>query len=129
MGQKILDLYIKPGVRMNQVTDIHSALHAIWGKGCDSWVLVDQPDLSVKQERMPPGTSEVTHYHQYAQQFFYVLNGKATFYIQEQKQDVQAQQGIYIEPGVQHLISNETTEQLEFLVISQPSTKHDRIEL
>ena len=44
-----------------------------WGNGCDGWHLVKDPSLSVIEERMPPGTSEVRHYHQRAQQSLFCL--------------------------------------------------------
>jgi len=38
-------------------------------------------------------------------------------------------ESISIEPGAKHFISNETDEEIEFLVISNPPTDHDRIEI
>jgi oxalate decarboxylase/phosphoglucose isomerase-like protein (cupin superfamily) len=34
--------------------------------------------LSVIEEQMPSGASEVRHYHRNAQQFFFILSGQAT---------------------------------------------------
>lgn len=101
--------------------------HYIWGENCDSWVLQDGENLSIKQEKMPSNTSETLHFHKNAQQFFYVLKGKATFYIDEEKIEVPEKNGISIQPLQKHFISNETSEDLEFLVISNPSTNNDRI--
>ncbi|MBD0288022.1 MAG: cupin domain-containing protein, partial [Flavisolibacter sp.] len=42
--------------------------HYKWRRLCDGWNLVDEADLSIKQERMPPGTAEEKHYHRKAQQ-------------------------------------------------------------
>ena len=56
--------------------DKESAPHYGWGEGCDGWHLVRTPELSVIQERMPPGTSEVRHRHGRARQFFFVLSGR-----------------------------------------------------
>jgi hypothetical protein len=47
-------------------------------KGGTLWT---NASLSVKQERMPAGTSEALHYHEHAQQFFFILKGTATFEI------------------------------------------------
>lgn len=41
-----------------------TAKHSMWGNGCDGWPLVDREELSIKQERMPGGTSKFRHYHQ-----------------------------------------------------------------
>ncbi len=57
------------------MVDRQTAQHYSWGSGCDGWHLVQTPALSVIEERMPPGTSEIRHYHQKANQFFYVLRG------------------------------------------------------
>jgi mannose-6-phosphate isomerase-like protein (cupin superfamily) len=103
-----------------------TAPHYIWGDNCDSWILVDSADLSVKQEAMPGGTREKWHFHSYAQQFFFVLKGVATFYAEGEKILVSEQKGLWINPGIRHYIANETHERLEFLVISQPTTNQDR---
>lgn len=50
-----------------------NAEHYRWGADCDAWHLVKDAELSVIEECMPPGTAETLHYHQRAQQFFYVL--------------------------------------------------------
>ena len=49
-----------------------NAEHYTWGEDCDGWHLVREPALSVIEESMPPGAQEVRHYHEKAQQFFYV---------------------------------------------------------
>ena len=66
------------------------------------------------------------HFHTHAQQFFFILKGSATFYLEENKITVTEQKGILIQPKSEHFIANETTDQLEFLVISQPTTNNDR---
>jgi mannose-6-phosphate isomerase-like protein (cupin superfamily) len=110
----------------NKIIDKETAEHYLWGENCDSWVLVDTEGLSIKQESMPSGTKEKLHFHKKAQQFFYILKGTATFYIDNSKVDVSEKKGIKIEPNLNHFIANETYEQLDFLVISQPTTNHDR---
>jgi mannose-6-phosphate isomerase-like protein (cupin superfamily) len=52
-----------------------------WGNNCDGWHLLKDADLSVIEEQMPPGTSEVMHCHHQAQQFFYVLSGRCVMEI------------------------------------------------
>jgi mannose-6-phosphate isomerase-like protein (cupin superfamily) len=101
--------------------------HYLWGSDCDGWDLVDEDALSVKQELMPAGTKEVKHYHQSAQQFFYILKGKATFEIEDSTIVINQGEGLHIEAGKKHRILNETGEDLEFVLCSQPSTKNDRI--
>lgn len=113
---------------MYPVIDKQTAMHYLWGDNCDAWVLADKPEFTVKLERMSPGTKENLHFHKEAQQFFYIITGKATFYIQSEKKVVMAQQGIFIEPLAKHFIANESSEDLEFIVMSQPSADKDRFE-
>jgi mannose-6-phosphate isomerase-like protein (cupin superfamily) len=112
---------------MNPVSKNNPLKHYQWGESCDGWNLVDETSLSVKLERMPPRTSEQKHFHEKAQQFFYILKGEAVFEIQHERITVKNEQGIYIEAGKQHRIINESNEDLEFLLSSQPSTANDRI--
>jgi mannose-6-phosphate isomerase-like protein (cupin superfamily) len=100
--------------------------HYVWGGDCDAWNLVDEEALSIKQERMPAGSSEETHYHKKAQQFFYSLNGCATFEIEGICTDVTAGEGIRIEAGKKHRVVNNTSADVEFILCSQPSTINDR---
>ena len=101
--------------------------HYKWGNHCDGWNLVAEESVSVKQERMPPGASEKWHHHKYAQQFFYILKGSAVFEVDGSKVELEAGEGILIEAGKKHRISNQTENELEFLVVSQPTTLGDRI--
>ncbi|MGE8511107.1 MAG: cupin domain-containing protein [Chryseobacterium culicis] len=103
--------------------------HYTWGNQCDSWILKNTQSLSVKQEKVPAGTSEKLHFHKVAEQFFYILKGEAAFYINEEKFLIGQGESISIEAGSKHFISNESTEEIEFLVISNPPTDHDRIEI
>lgn len=113
-------------IMTNKAIDKRTAAHYLWGENCDSWVLADTDGLSVKQESMPPGTREKLHFHSRAQQFFFILSGTATFYLDGAKEVVGAQQGLLITPQTKHYIANETEGPLSFLVISQPTTNSDR---
>jgi len=106
--------------------DKYTAEHYFWGDNCDSWVLADTEELSVKQESMPSGAKEKLHFHTNAQQFFFILKGTATFYLDNTTEIVNEQKGLLIPPKTKHYIANRTNEQLDFLVISQPSTNNDR---
>lgn len=110
-------------------TDKTNTTHYQWGNACDSWIHLDSPSLSVKQELMPPGTKEKKHFHTIAQQFFFILKGEAAFYVDEETLKVKAGQGLSILPHCKHFIANEGNEDLEFLVISNPSTNNDRTEI
>ncbi len=113
---------------MNSVVSKYQSLkHYQWGNACDGWNLVEEENLSVKQERMPAGCSEELHYHQFSQQFFFILKGIATFEIENKLVEVKEQEGLHIKAGLKHRIINNAKEDLEFILSSQPSTVNDRI--
>ncbi|MEP6748754.1 MAG: cupin domain-containing protein [Bacteroidota bacterium] len=101
--------------------------HYQWGDGCDGWVLADTKDLSVKQERMPPQTTETLHFHNRAQQFFFILKGTATFEVEDKTFVVESGQGFHIAAGKKHRVINNAAGDIEFILSSQPSTNNDRI--
>ncbi len=45
-----------------------TAEHYTWGSVCEGFRLLDRAELSVIQERIPPGAAELRHYHQRARQ-------------------------------------------------------------
>ena len=101
--------------------------HYGWGENCHGWHLVRDAALSVIEECMPPGTAEVCHHHGRAQQFFYVLSGKAVMEIEAEILQLSGGDGVWILPGMRHQIRNESREAVRFLVISQPPSHGDRI--
>ncbi|AJY77008.1 cupin domain-containing protein [Paenibacillus beijingensis] len=105
-----------------------TANHYVWGNNCDGWPLVERSDLSIKQERMPQGTMETRHYHQKSRQFFFVLRGTLKMEIEGEWFEMKEGQGIEVSPTKLHQAVNDSNEDVEFIVISQPTTKGDRIE-
>lgn len=105
-----------------------NAPHYRWGVDCDGWYLVRDPNLSVIEELMPPGTAEIRHYHQHAQQFFYILDGEVLMEVNGEKHLVSAGSGIRIMPGTRHQIHNPSSSAVRFLVISQPPSHGDRVD-
>ena len=110
--------------------NISNVEHYRWGDACDGWRLLDSASLSVIQERMPPNTSEALHFHNNAQQFFFVIKGVLVFEVENELFDVKAGEGFHILPNLKHRVFNKNTnEDALFLVISEPTTKRDRINL
>lgn len=105
------------------------APHYTWGDGCDGWRLLDRDDLSVIEERVPPGGREVRHVHARARQFFFVLSGEAAIETDGATVRLAAGQGAHVPPGVPHRFVNAADEDVRFLVISAPSTMGDRVDL
>ena len=112
---------------MTSPVNRETAEHYAWGEACDGWHLVRDVGLSVIEECMPPGTAEVRHHHGKAQQFFYVLSGKALIEVEEEMVELSSGDGVRVLPGSRHQIRNESNELVRFLVISQPPSHGDRI--
>lgn len=111
------------------IKNITNSEYYNWGDNCDGWHLVRTDSLSVIQERMPAGTSEKLHYHEFAQQFFYILEGTATFEVDGEVFEVMDGQGMHILPKQKHRILNKTDRFLEFIVTSEPKSHGDRVDL
>jgi mannose-6-phosphate isomerase-like protein (cupin superfamily) len=107
-------------------TSKETAEHYAWGDRCDGWHLLKNPELSIIQERMPPGTSEVRHFHHHAQQFFYILSGEATMDVNGRSLVLTARRGLWIPVGTPHKMRNDSQAYVHFLVISQPPSHGDR---
>lgn len=104
-----------------------NAPHYIWGKVCDGWKLLDGQDLSVIEEQMPPGSCEVMHIHDRANQLFYVLEGTLTIEVDGKVERLYPNDALNIPPGSAHQARNEDTSQyVRFIVISAPTTRGDR---
>lgn len=106
-----------------------SGEHYTWGNNCDGWHLLKSDSLSLIEERMPPQSREILHYHLHAQQVFYMLSGKAVFEINGEEKFAEAGEHVHIPARTLHFIRNEAEEDLRFLVISEPKSHGDRIEL
>ena len=105
---------------------IKNAEHYTWGPVCDGWHLVQTPELSIIQERVPPGGRDTRHVHSRARQFFFILQGEAVLEVAGQRHTLKAQTGLQIEPGAAHQFRNESERDVVFLVISQPPGQADR---
>ncbi len=100
--------------------------HYTWGDACDGWHLLRGENLSVIEERMPPGTAEQRHFHERARQFFYVLEGELTLEVDQRDYLMAAGEGLEIAPGQPHQAINRSGADARFLVISQPPSHGDR---
>ena len=111
------------------VISTNNAEHYIWGDACDGWHLLKTKHLSIIQERMPAGASEVSHYHKLSEQFFYVISGIATLEVEGALSLLEQGQGMHIPKYKSHKLSNQTNEDLIFIVTSAPSSKGDRFQV
>jgi RimJ/RimL family protein N-acetyltransferase/mannose-6-phosphate isomerase-like protein (cupin superfamily) len=106
-----------------------TAEHHVWGELCDGWRLLRSEGLSVIEERMPTGTAERRHVHNRAQQFFYVLSGELTLEVDGRETVLALGSGCKVLPGQPHQIFNRGERDAYFLVVSQPSSYVDRIDV
>ena len=111
---------------MTGLIDTSNAPHYVWDKVCDAWRLLDQSDLTVIEERMPPGASETMHRHRMSTQLFYVLEGQLTFRLHDRIETVPPGKAFVVEPLIYHQARNEGETDTRFLVVSAPSTSQDR---
>lgn len=109
-------------------SSVATARHYVWGNGCDGWHLLEGDDLSVIEERVPPGAAEARHRHHRARQFFYILVGEATLEVEGQAHRLRAGEGLHVPPGAAHQLRNEGNMEIRFLVISAPKSHGDREE-
>jgi mannose-6-phosphate isomerase-like protein (cupin superfamily) len=84
--------------------------------------------LSVVREELAPGHSEVRHRHRKARQVFHVLSGVLTLEVDGVRHAMSADEALEVAPGAVHQARNDGKEITEFLVISAPTTRGDRIE-
>ncbi|MBD8880395.1 cupin domain-containing protein [Rhodanobacter sp. 7MK24] len=109
------------------VVGTRNAEHYRWGQGCDGWHLLAGGDLSVIEERMPPGTAELRHRHIHARQFFYVLEGEAVLELEGAPHRLNRGEGLHVPPGVAHQMRNDSDADTRFLVVSSPKSHGDRV--
>ncbi len=107
----------------------HNTRSYKWGENCLSWVYFGNPNLSIKRESLPIGERERKHYHERSDQFFYVISGKAHFFLGDTYRIVEQDEGIHIPPLVEHYVENIGNQSLEILVISVPDNQQDRINI
>jgi len=106
-----------------------NAEHYRWGQGCDGWHLLAGADLSVIEERMPPGTAEGAHRHRRSRQFFYVLEGALTIELEGDVHRLAAGHGLHVPPGRAHQVRNESHADVRMLVVSSPRSHGDRVDV
>jgi mannose-6-phosphate isomerase-like protein (cupin superfamily) len=109
-------------------TSRSTAEHYVWGQECDGWHLLRTAGLSVIEERMPPGSREVRHWHARSRQFFYVLSGTLSMEVEGVRHELGARTGLELAPGLAHQATNESDRDAEFLVVSMPPSHSDRHE-
>jgi mannose-6-phosphate isomerase-like protein (cupin superfamily) len=112
---------------MTEVISLKNAEHYTWGNNCDGWHFLNTDNLSIIRECVPPNGVEIKHLHEHSVQFFYILSGVCTMLIGSRTLTLRAGEGCHIEPGTIHQLINNDSEDLHFLVISNPKSHGDRV--
>ncbi|HEY0197609.1 MAG TPA: cupin domain-containing protein [Rhodanobacter sp.] len=105
---------------------MENAQHYRWGGVCDGWHLLAHEELSVIEERMPPGAAEQRHRHAKARQFFYMLEGEATLEVDGEAHRLMRGAGLHVPPGSAHQMRNDGATDVRFVVVSAPKSHGDR---
>ena len=116
---------------MRGPVDAANAEHYVWGEVCEGWRLLDEPGLSVIEERVPARAGERWHVHDTATQFFYILEGTPQLQIADGQVHADVVKlsprcGVEVPARRAHRFFNPGPEDARFLVISAPSTRGDR---
>ncbi len=112
------------------IVNLHNAEHYLWGNGrCDGWRLAAEQQLSLIQESVPPGASEILHIHRRATQIFYILDGDACLELNGSEHTLHPGNSLLVAPGLPHKFMNRGRTDVKFLVFSTPSTLGDRLDL
>ncbi len=111
------------------ITALDNAEHYLWGQNCDGWHLLKSDSLSIIYERMPAGTQEARHFHNKAQQFFLVIEGEAVMELDGKEIVIHSREGVHVPAGKPHQMFNRSKADVFFLVISQPPSHGDRMNL
>ncbi len=110
-----------------EVVSRENAASYSWGDNCAGWHLLKHPSLSVIEEVMPAQCAEVRHFHEKAQQFFYVLLGTLTIEVHGFQHELHQHQGMHVPAGVPHEVKNRSSTDTTFLVISNPPSHADKV--
>ncbi|RAV28695.1 cupin domain-containing protein [Sinomicrobium soli] len=111
------------------ITNKENSAHYVWGDKCDAWTLLQSENGIIKEECMPSNTEEQLHYHNETEQFFYILEGVATFFLDGKEIQVSGNEGIGIKAKQAHKICNKSAGPLRFLVVSIPGNPVDRVNI
>jgi mannose-6-phosphate isomerase-like protein (cupin superfamily) len=113
----------------NQCVSTKTAPHFRWGDGCDGWWLKKSVSFTVIEEIMPAGASEIRHFHQRTEQFFYILEGALILELDGVEHPLKSGDSIVVPPCMPHRVFNHDSQNVRFLVVSCPDSHEDRIDL
>lgn len=96
-----------------------------WAHGCFAWEYFSSRELSVKLEKMAPGSKSEPHVHKRSKQVFFIIKGEAHFSLDAEEYTLKPFDGINVLPTQKHWIANASDGELLFLLVSSPRTEED----
>ncbi len=109
------------------IRDVNVVESFAWGNNCSVWTLLDDKELTVMQEKMPPNSGDELHYHNLSTQFVYILSGTLQIEIDDKIVTLNAFQGLKIPKKSQHRVMNNSNDEVTFLLMSTPGHVDDRV--
>jgi len=100
-----------------------------WGEVGMGWLLKTSPELTIAQRVLSPGVKEKKHYHNHAWQFFYILEGEGTIFVDNELIQIKADESIEVSPLSVHQMINSGDSLIRYLVISKPNSFEDRVDV
>lgn len=91
--------------------------------------ICETKDFKLGLVRFGPGQSHKKHVHRIMDEIFYVIEGKADFYINDQKNTVSEGQVIHLEPGETHFIHNPYDRAVKMVLAATKTEMPDKIVL
>lgn len=70
---------------------------------------------------LPPGKASRTHFHRLSEETYYILRGEARMVVDQREFILLPGQACLIQPGEQHCILNDTSQDIEFLAVCTPA--------
>jgi len=100
-----------------------------WGKAGIGWMLSNSDKVTIVERQLSEGTREVKHYHNKSWQFFYVISGVGTMFIDDDEIEISSDESVEVDPLCKHQFANSGDGILRYLVISIPNSYGDRVEV
>ncbi|GBE54176.1 glucose-6-phosphate isomerase [archaeon BMS3Bbin15] len=86
-------------------------------------------NLSLAIADIEAGHATKPHIHKKSEEIYYILDGKGSMYIDDERGEVNLGDCVFIPPGAKHWIENNGKDKLVILCTSSPAYSHDDTEL
>ncbi len=111
-------------------TDVKQPIHSPWGEIVHELVGASAQAGGTQRHSLaiitiPPGKASKQHYHNIAEETYYILRGSARLVIDGQTFQLTPGQACLIQPPEQHQIFNAGDDELEFIAVCVPAWTPD----